>query len=372
MAYLFLLLLLSKMRSSLRSSRPLRLTQSKNQLMEVMHCGWYYACRADGHLGTDALSSGEESETDDLDLCFLCDCTGSMGCYISVAQRNIVAIATRLTQTGRHNLRFSLVCYRDHQPEEMSYAVRVFGFTDSLEQMQSHVHTMSAKGGGDTPESVACALQGALDLQWRPNATLKMCVCISDAPPHGLGFTADRWPDGCPCGCDPIAVAHSMKAAGIVLYTVGCEPEISRTAGTKEFFKGLADITGGRYLSLVNAELLPDIIVGGAEEEAALRKLEAAVAAEAAAIRQQMPHAGGCEDEEAIYSMASASVMSKKNIAVPQFNMSQQADIPHSSLVESAQSLAGAKVHTCSLPHLSSEFCSLMPSSPPPCLLFAP
>jgi len=29
----------------------------------------------------------------------------------------------------------------------------------------------------------------ALGLKWRPNATLKMCVCISDAPPHGLGFT---------------------------------------------------------------------------------------------------------------------------------------------------------------------------------------
>ena len=35
-----------------------------------------------------------------------------MGSYIAVAQKNIVAIATRLTQTGRHSLRFALVCYR--------------------------------------------------------------------------------------------------------------------------------------------------------------------------------------------------------------------------------------------------------------------
>ena len=42
---------------------------------------------------------------------------------------------------------------------------------------------------------------------------------------------SDRWPDGCPCGCDPIAVTHRMKAAGIVLYTVGCEPAISQHAG---------------------------------------------------------------------------------------------------------------------------------------------
>ena len=35
-----------------------------------------------------------------------------MGSYIAVAQKNIVTIATRLTQTGRHSLRFALVCYR--------------------------------------------------------------------------------------------------------------------------------------------------------------------------------------------------------------------------------------------------------------------
>ncbi len=35
------------------------------------------------------------------------------------------------------------------------------------------------------------------------------------------------------------------------------------TLGSKEFYKGIADITGGRYLSLRNASLLPDIIIGG-------------------------------------------------------------------------------------------------------------
>jgi hypothetical protein len=99
---------------------------------------------------------------------------------------------------------------------------------------------------------------------------------------------------------------------------------------------------------------LPDIIVGGAEEEAALRRLEAAVAAEANAIRQQIqsrdPAEGGVaadihsDDEEAIYSMASAAVMSKRKTAIPQFNLSQQADIPLSRHVECSSTLAEAKV----------------------------
>ena len=102
-----------------------------------------------------------------------------------------------------------------------------------------------------------------------------------------------------------------------------------------------------------NAELLPDIIVGGAEEESALRRLEAAIAAEAEVLRQQIqsraPVDGGGDaaaddGEEAIYAMASASVMSKRRAAIPQFNLSQQADIPLSRHVESAATLADAKV----------------------------
>jgi hypothetical protein len=95
---------------------------------------------------------------------------------------------------------------------------------------------------------------------------------------------------------------------------------------------------------------LPDIIVGGAEEEAALRRLEAAVAAEADVIRQQIQSrdpaevGAAADDEEAIFSMASAAVMSKRKTAIPQFNLSQQADIPLSRHVESAATLAEAKV----------------------------
>ena len=95
--------------------------------------------------------------------------------------------------------------------------------------------------------------------------------------------------------------------------------------------------------------------MGGAEEEAALRRLEAAVAAEAEVIRQQIQSrapvggggdaAGAADDgEEAIYAMASASVMSKRRAAIPQFNLSQQAEIPLSRHVESAATLADAKV----------------------------
>jgi hypothetical protein len=93
-----------------------------------------------------------------------------MGSYIRVAQDNITTIAKELSEKAQHNLRFSLVCYRDHPPAEQSYATRVFEFTSSLDDMCRNVGTMKASGGGDTPESVACALNCALKLPWRPNS----------------------------------------------------------------------------------------------------------------------------------------------------------------------------------------------------------
>ena len=48
--------------------------------------------------------------------------------------------------------------------------------------------------GGDRPEAVADALHDVLKLSWRDDAT-KICVFITDAPPHGL-VQRDGFPDG--------------------------------------------------------------------------------------------------------------------------------------------------------------------------------
>jgi hypothetical protein len=41
----------------------------------------------------------------------------------------------------------------------------------------------------------ADGLQAALKLNWREKST-KICVLISDAPPHGLGDYSDGFPNG--------------------------------------------------------------------------------------------------------------------------------------------------------------------------------
>ena len=138
----------------------------------------------------------------ELDLVFICDCTGSMGSYINAAKQNIETIITKIIQFEKSDVRFALIEYRDHPPQDRSFAFRLTNFTSSLNEMKTAVNRMEADGGGDTPESIACALDCAVNtLQYRELAA-KVIIWIADAPPHCFMESRDYFPDGCPCKKD--------------------------------------------------------------------------------------------------------------------------------------------------------------------------
>lgn len=207
---------------------------------------------------------------DKLDLAFAMDCTSSMRSYIDSAKENVEEIMQRISSSGTSNIRFGLVEYRDHPPQESSFVTQKHDFTPHLSTIKSWLNDCSAKGGGDTPEAVADALYDVLHLSWRSDAT-KVCVLISDAPPHGL-TQSDNFPQ-CPAGHDPVCIASEMAKKGVVLYSVGC----GLSGNVMEFFMAIAFKTGGQYVPLSNATKLADVIIGGAQEEVSLEKLMAEV-----------------------------------------------------------------------------------------------
>ena len=204
--------------------------------------------------------------SENLDLAFAMDCTGSMDKFIKSATENIHTIATKISGSGADDLRFALVEYRDHPPQERSFVTRKHEFTTSVPNVKLWLSQSKADGGGDTPEAVADALYDVLNLKWRSDAT-KICILISDAPPHGLNKSDSFMV--CPAGHDPVVIARQMARKGIVLYTVGCEPSINQW---KDFFMAIAFMTGGQYVALSNAQILTEVIVGSAQEELSLDK----------------------------------------------------------------------------------------------------
>ncbi|XP_048735269.1 uncharacterized protein LOC125650791 [Ostrea edulis] len=226
-----------------------------------------------------------------LDLVFAMDCTGSMSSYINTARDNIRNIVEGIVAAEKSDVRLALVEYRDHPPQESTFVTRVHDFTPSVGTMKKWLAACSASGGGDTPEAVADALHDVLKLTWRENAT-KICVLISDAPPHGLDPNGDTFPNGCPAGLDPMVTVRELAEKGITLYSVGCEPAINKY---RDFFMALVYITGGQYVPLAGSKMLTQVIIGGAQEEISLEKWMAEVDEE---IKREMDAGREINDEE--------------------------------------------------------------------------
>lgn len=250
-----------------------------------------------------------EKEEKCLDLVFAMDCTGSMSSYIITARDNIRKIVEDIVANEESDIRLALIEYRDHPPQDSTFVTRVHDFTRSPKKMRDWLDKAEARGGGDAPEAVTDALNDVLKLTWREEA-VKICVLVSDAPPHGINAGGDGFPNGCPDGLDPIEIVRKMASEGITLYCVGCEPSI---CSYKDFFMAIAFITGGQYVPLTASKLLTDVIIGGAQEEISLEAIMAEVDKE---VKNEM--AFGKAIESSAFASKVHSKLQSKGIEVNQ------------------------------------------------------
>lgn len=242
----------------------------------------------------EELEKMPECPTNSVDLVFMLDCTASMGSYIEEGKRSIQSIVDRLSLEQKVDVRFSLIAYRDHPPQDSTFVTKIFKFTNDKREMQKYLNCCVASGGGDGPEAVTAALFAAENLDWRPNAA-KVSILIADAPPHGLGESGDGFPNGDPDGLDPLVIARSMASKGITIYPVGCEPALSGYKNARAFMVGLAEITEGYATSLSSSTLLADIILGSTAEEIGLQALATKYEAQIDEIRVHVSKTKGTE-----------------------------------------------------------------------------
>jgi PKD repeat protein len=113
-----------------------------------------------------------------VDVAFVVDTTGSMGDDIAAAQDSIKSITTAVFGLAK-SPRVSLVDYKDAGD---LYQSRVdSAFTADRTAFANAVNSLSAAGGGDTPESAYSGLMTSFGLNWRPGA-VKLAILIGDAP----------------------------------------------------------------------------------------------------------------------------------------------------------------------------------------------
>ncbi len=121
--------------------------------------------------------------SDDVDVVFVFDATGSMGDelrYLQAEMKDVIARAS--DATGGLNIRTGAVVYRDHGDE---YITRISRLTEDIKTTQAFIDKQHANGGGDYPEAVPEALMAALNSSgWDANARARIAFLILDAPCH--------------------------------------------------------------------------------------------------------------------------------------------------------------------------------------------
>jgi hypothetical protein len=135
-----------------------------------------------------------------VDVCFLLDCTGSMGSWMAAAKDHLAGIMQGLrTETGVGAIRVAFVGYRDYRDPDR-VAVTDFEPLKNCASVAAAIAREQASGGADEPEDVACGLRACCGLAWQSH--VRLVVHVADATGHGLtaslSYVTDDYPEGTP------------------------------------------------------------------------------------------------------------------------------------------------------------------------------
>jgi hypothetical protein len=121
--------------------------------------------------------------SNDVDIAFVVDATGSMGDEIQYLKEELNDIINKTAEKYKEvNLRLASVFYRDHGDE---FLTRQTDFDKDIKRLLGFIQNQSAGGGGDTPEAVEEALTVALNsLHWTEGSRARILFLVLDAPPH--------------------------------------------------------------------------------------------------------------------------------------------------------------------------------------------
>ena len=157
-----------------------------------------------------------------VDLCFMLDCTGSMGKWMTAAKQHLKDILSGLCEeTGVGEFRVAFVGYRDfNDPDRV--VCQPFVVASEAQTVVAAIDREKASGGADEPEDVVAGLNRALALDWQGD--VRVLVHLADATAHGidhssLDYCHDDYPNGTPDAAGTLAgvTAGLRDALGVDL-----------------------------------------------------------------------------------------------------------------------------------------------------------
>ncbi|WP_336774540.1 VWA domain-containing protein [Paenibacillus sp. MMO-58] len=182
---------------------------------------------------------GELPESNQVDVMFVMDTTGSMQDEMDYLEAELKDVITRVGEKHANQLdiRMSTNFYRDIHDD---YVVKANPFTANIDQAVKLIAMQKAQGGGDYPEAVEQALRNAVsDHKWSESARARLLFLVLDAPPHHEAQIMQEMH----------SVLEEASKAGIRIIPVASS---GVDVDTEYLLRFAAVATGGTYLFLTD------------------------------------------------------------------------------------------------------------------------
>lgn len=192
--------------------------------------------------------------TPELQVVLMFDITISMFHYFDEVRKKLQEIILAVKKEISRS-QFAVFAYRNHGDEEKYDQIYyVSPLTARPEEVFQVIQGIKRGGGG--PDSLTCmedCFREANKLPWDPKSK-KAVVVIGDMPPHGVFDSVKK----CYNGIDYALEVEEFKKKDIRVYSVFC----GENQRVRDFYRTLAEKTGGRFLEIADVNLITDLLVG--------------------------------------------------------------------------------------------------------------
>ena len=159
------------------------------------------------------------------DLVFIIDSTASMGNLINTAKRQMNEMVNRVKDSDV-NAKYSLISFRDHPPNEDSWASKIFADRVKDLEIISSIKKLNLGNGGDGAESGLDGIAELDNLSWNNEQSIRLGFFIGDAPIkgtegaqiHSRGNVNINKNKQCPCGLTLHDAERTLEGIGIDLH----------------------------------------------------------------------------------------------------------------------------------------------------------
>jgi hypothetical protein len=198
--------------------------------------------------------------SNNIEIVFSFDTTGSMYPCLTQVRRNLKATITRLLDEIP-GIRIGIIAHGDYCDAGSTYVTKHLDLSGDVDTICDFVQNVEPTGGGDAPECYELVLHEAQSLSWSSTSS-KTLVLIGDDIPHAPAQTPQK-----------LNWRKELEALGKQGITVYGIQALNRAHATL-FYQELADKSGGFHLNLDQFSYITDFFLSVCYQQSSTEQVQ--------------------------------------------------------------------------------------------------